>query len=150
MKREIKVRVWTGNMMEYNVTTGKFGTFYVNPEKGDGLNPLDTASLTTSTTKYPDNTPVMQYTGLNDKNGNEIYESDILKCSDGRIAMVVWSENGWYIESNPFSKMEKSYAKMDRNEGISMILMDAKRYGHLSKTEIIDNHYEKKRNRRKN
>lgn len=140
MERELKFRVWNGMNMEYNVTVGKFGVFFVNPEKGDGLNPNDSASLTPNTTKYFDNTPVMQYTGLKDKNGREIYEGDMVNAIElnidenfqftddilsQRVAEVIWDGDlaGWALKADSFP------------QGVIPMI-------HLNQFELLGNIYE--------
>ena len=90
MNREIKFRAWIGDRMEYNVTAGKFGSFYVNPmEKGDGLDPHDSACLSPFNTIYDPQTPIMEYTGLKGKGNVEIYEGDIVKTDPENIAALI-------------------------------------------------------------
>jgi uncharacterized phage protein (TIGR01671 family) len=76
--REIKFRAWDGTKM-YNPILADGKTFRSGRDYEDYNDaPFDS---------------VMQYTGLKDKNGVEIYEGDIFKTRNGVVAVVEWDEN---------------------------------------------------------
>lgn len=76
--REIKFRAWDNDKMDYSPAT------YVS----------DTSSINDAISNYVNaGTQLMQYTGLKDKNGVEIYEGDVLSGN----FIVVWHDNGFYL-----------------------------------------------------
>lgn len=93
MTREIKFRAWTGNEMEYQVLVGQLGTFYAYQDPDD----RDCAI----STKYPENIPVMQFTGLHSKSGQPIYEGDIVNEGFDSLYEIAMGYAGKDMDNEP-------------------------------------------------
>ena len=120
--REIKFRAWDDEKKEMGeVTSLNFYNEYMwvdeTPMTGNRL-PLE-------------GTPLMQYTGLKDKNGKEIYEGDLLKYlaqyphgfqekypwkKSGRVCGPVVSEDGWLYADRKYKGEEMLLFKDSANE----------------------------------
>jgi uncharacterized phage protein (TIGR01671 family) len=133
--REIKFRAWDKEekrMVEESEVmlwgNGAWGAYREGNEEW-------TSEGVASPEPYTDNDMVlMQYTGLQDKKGNEVWEGDLLSLWDGsRILEVRWGRVGWVL----FGDLFKRLGFLDGDE-----CSEYHTKNYLRECEVIGNIYE--------
>ena len=92
---------------------------------------------------YPNSYEIMQFTGLKDRNGKEVYGGDILKDKLGSIAVVHFS-NGEFtlmMDCKELTKQIMTKADEDKFERESCF-RDYEEYNKWYDCEVIGNRYE--------
>ncbi len=91
--REIKFRAWDKEKKQFFVSDGNLDSEVCVAESGI-VYLLDDEPYAQQTDRFV----LMQYTGLKDKNGKEIYEGDVLEDGEGFRAKVIFDDiNGMFV-----------------------------------------------------
>lgn len=141
MKRELKFRAWTKNkIMQYNIVPFQWdyviNTMWHKCIESNGSGILGSGGTEAKfevggfAIREED---IMQYTGLKDKNGKEIYEGDIIKLDDPN-----WGYGGMYDKEHD----GYLYREVAFEDGCFCFKNGSELYNVNGQSEVIGNIYE--------
>ena len=134
-KREIKFRAWNGKKMRYEVST--------NANKYATSTPVRKGYQWFSESNDIHDSKLMQYTGLKDKNGVEIYADDLLEDVNGELIRVYQVDGGFIVKAKYWSANCKDLTWDD--ELIYQPLADIQTKQYIQQnTIVVGNIYENK------
>jgi len=116
MEREIKFRAWDDGVMVYpSETYGDIYNEYIISLDGEIFRTMEESNgnycPSSLSAKRVNNVTLMQYTGIKDRNGKEIYEGDVVTCHTKHHKLF---KKGTVVFNNGFFAIETvDYASVD-------------------------------------